>query len=66
MNFKVGDNVHFWFRGDAKRSGTIVKETTTKFLIEFWNGGDTSIFVLRRKNEVYDCLIGVNPNKRRR
>ena len=63
MSFKVGDKVHIWFRGDAKRSGTIVQETATRFLVEFWNGERSPRRVWRRKDEVFDCLIGINPNR---
>ena len=60
MNFAVGDKVHIWLWGDAKRSGTIVQETATRFLVEFWNGGRTSMLVWRKKDEVFESLIGVD------
>lgn len=65
MGFNIGDQVHIWFLGDAKRSGKIIKETATRFLVEFWNGERSPRRVWRKKAEVFDCLIGVDPPKRR-
>lgn len=59
MSFSVGDRVDIWFWGDAKRNGVIIKETPTRFLVEFWNGEPKPRQVWRKKDEVYDCLVGV-------
>ena len=63
MSFKVGDKIHIWFKGDAKRSGNIIRETPKRYLVEFWNGEGYPRKEWRNKDEVYDSLIGVNqPN----
>ena len=51
VNFSIGDRVDIWWFGDARRNGVIIKETPTRFLVEFWNGEPKPRQVWRKKDE---------------